>query len=123
VLWTNGTPSVLTLPSGTTTALITSVAASGSNVYVTGYVIDANSVRDAVLWTNGTPAILPLPSTGGGMPTPTSIAVNGSDVYVSGDFNDTTKGQYVACYWKNGGTPVEVSDGTEVAVANAIAVQ
>jgi len=44
-------------------------------------------------------------------------------IYVAGKEYDATKSQFVACYWKNGATAVELNDGTEEGWGTAIAVQ
>ena len=75
----------------------------------------------AAYWLNGTVTVLPAITSKNAVAE--SIAISGSDVYIAGYEWDSAKNNYVACYWKNGATAVEVSDGTEFAWATSIAVQ
>lgn len=89
-----------------------SVAVSGTDVYVAGYVMSntSPSYKVATLWKNGTPTYLiegdPTKPTGNSEAS--CVFVSGSDVYVSGfvPFEEESK----AGYWKNG-TWTALTDG------------
>jgi hypothetical protein len=51
-----------------------------------------------------------------------SIAVTGSDFYIAGNVHDTAKNTSIVIYWKDGATPVEISDSESI-FATAIAVE
>jgi hypothetical protein len=127
--WKNGTPVVLSNPSGTSTEMFTvfanSIAVSGSNVYVVGTVHENTTGTELpVFWQNGTATILPNPG-GLNWANANSIVVSGTDVYIAGEEYDNTGvgSNSKACYWKNGGPAIVLSDGKYEAWGTAIAVQ
>jgi hypothetical protein len=78
---------------GTSGGEATGVTASGSDVYVSGYINSGTGFTFACYWKNG------VRKTADGTARADSIAVSGSDVYISGWKNDGTT--QLACYWKN----------------------
>jgi len=120
------------LPSGTTGAISTAIAVSGNDVYVsgigiTGSINNGSQNYIAKYWKNSD--IINL-TDGTDDAQAWSIAVSGNDVYVAGmewngnsyqDYSGNTHKKSVAKYWKNG-TAVNLTDGTEDAVANSIIV-
>ncbi|MBI2730287.1 MAG: hypothetical protein HYX40_05990 [Sphingobacteriales bacterium] len=120
------------LPSGSTGAMSTALAVSGTDVYVSGIGITGNIYNGpqnhiAKYWKNGNAMNL---TDGSHFAQAWSIAVSGNDAYVAGmewngrtyqDANGNPDQKSVAKYWKNG-NPVILSDGTEEAWANAITV-
>jgi len=107
-VWKNGVASYLI--DRTYETFANSIAVSGNDVYVGGYEFSNNG--NAVYWKNDTIAHVGLLDL-----YILSITVNGADVYAAGDGYTGSKGY--ARYWKNG-TPVNLSDGTQNAVANSI---
>ncbi len=94
VYWKNGisTP----LASSTKPTGASGIAISGSDVYVTGYLLDDNWNANAVYWKNGVMTTLPNRAI------TTGLTLSGSDIYISG-VTGTGNSYYVAgCYWKNG---------------------
>lgn len=115
-LWKNGN---LTLyPESNSTG--ESIFVSDGNVYIAGQA-GGNS---AYLWTNGvTERLIPL----GGPLYPTcaaySVFVSDGDIYVGGN-HVANREDYIrlATYWKNGGEPIYLTDGTSNAQINSIVV-
>jgi hypothetical protein len=103
--WKNGVPVILSDSTKINSA--SSIAISGSDVYVAGFE-SVWSLNTAKYWKNSQPVVLSTRQS-----ETNSIAVSGNDVYVAGweDFKPT--------YWKNG-IPVKLSD--ETGNANSIAV-
>jgi hypothetical protein len=117
--WKNGSPVDLTIGGGPSVswASVTSMAVSGTDVYVTGYEEKYGSYYIAKYWKNGNPVSL---SDGTKNTYTTSIAVLGNDVYVTGN-EEEVNGMSVVKYWKNGNL-VNLTDGSTYAEANSIAV-
>lgn len=114
--WKNGT--AVTLGAGTA-GYATSIAVSGSDVYVAG--IQGGSTTDvATYWKNGVPVSL---TDGVNRGFAHSIFVDGNDVYVAGAEIISINGSFglVAKYWKNG-VPVALTDGKDPAEAMSILV-
>ena len=133
--WKNSQPVILT--DGTNSAQTWSIAVAGNDAFVAGMEWNGRSYQDAdgnpnkksvaKYWKNSQPVIL---SDGTNDAWTTSIAVSGNDVYVAGmewngksyqDANGYLLKKSIAKYWKNG-NPVNLTDGTEDAVARSIAV-
>jgi len=114
--WKNGVP----VPLGAGTfGYATSIAVSGSDVYVAG--IQGGSATDvATFWKNGVPVSL---TDGINRGFAHAIVVDGNDVYVAGAEMITVNGLFgsVAKYWKNG-IPVALTDGKNPAEAMSILV-
>jgi len=120
------------LPSSSTGSLSTAISVSGNDVYVAGIGITGNIYTGpqkyiAKYWKNSQPVIL---TDGTNSARAWSIAVAGNDAYVAGyelngrsyqDASGYTYKKSVAKYWKNN-QPVILSDGTEDAYAQSIAV-
>jgi hypothetical protein len=120
------------LPSGSTGSISTAIAVSGNDVYVAGIGITGNTNNGpqkyiAKYWKNSN-AINLTDGTNGAQAW--SIAVSGNDAFVAGNerngrsYQDASGNTYkksVAKYWKNS-QPVTLTDGTEDAYANSIAV-
>jgi hypothetical protein len=110
------------LTDGTTLAEATSIAVSGTDVYVSGFQIGNGGYEHAIAtyWKNGIPVNLNDGSTGA---IATSIAVLGNDVYIAGIQNVKYYGGPVgiATYWKNG-IPVNLTNSSQRSGANSIVV-
>ena len=120
------------LPSGSTGSISTAIAVSGNDVYVAGIGITGNINNGpqkyiAKYWKNSN-AINLTDGTNGAQAW--SIAVSGNDAFVAGvewngrsyqDASGNTYKKSVAKYWKNS-QPVILTDGTEDAYAESIAV-
>ncbi len=95
--WKNGSPIQLT--NGTYPAYATSIAISGNDVYVAGYVVQGANTK-AIYWKNGIEA---GPGTDSRNSSATGIAISASgDVYMVGiEANSDNSGDIATC-WKNG---------------------
>lgn len=113
-LWKNGVAT--NLSDGTKTAYTTSVFVTDTDVYVTGYQINANNKWVAKLWKNGVATNL---TDGTKNALANAVYVYGNDVYVAGEEDNATV--RVAKVWKNG-IATSLTDGTKTASANAITV-
>lgn len=111
VYWVNGVENPLNSPTGV--IYTSSLAVSGTTVYVGGAVVKGGTTQgNAEIWVNGVGAALPDSGAGFG----NTIFVSGSDVYMAGISNytnpstvpyTTPNANYplywnVATYWKNG---------------------
>jgi len=79
--------------SATVASLTTTIAVSGSDVYVLSGEYSINSYG-TYYWKNGEK--INVPDNGRAY----AISVLGNDVYLSGSYNNGT--EHIACYWKNG---------------------
>ena len=86
----------------------TSIAISGSDVYVGGDTISASGTYQAVYWKNDVVTALKNPSMYSSV---LGIALAGADLYAVGDYYEDNV--YKPAYWKNG-TLVKLSDNGEV---------
>lgn len=91
-----------------TTGYATSIAISGTDVYIGGDTISASGNYQAVYWKNDVVTALKNPSMYSSV---LGIAVAGTDLYAVGDFYENNV--YKPAYWKNG-TLVKLSDNGEV---------
>jgi len=123
--WKNG--QIVVLTDGTNTAYATSLAKSGTDVYVTGQECNGPrnsyppSITIAKYWKNGVAINLTDGKYDAGA---YSISISGDDVYIAGDeyiLSSNGISIYVAKYWKNG-VAVNLSDGSNDASAHAIVV-
>ena len=89
-----------------TAARGTSVAVSGTDVYVAGFYTNTSGKQAAVYWKNGT--LVPLHDTATGNAQAKAIAVSGTNVYVAGWVDEGTKSAVV---WKNGTPTTSVQGG------------
>ena len=103
--WKNGVPVILSDSTKINSA--SSIAISGSDVYVAGFEF-VWPLTNAKYWKNGQPVVLSTRQS-----VTYSIAVSGNDVYVAGEEDSKPT------YWKNG-IPVKLSD--ETGDAKSIAV-
>jgi hypothetical protein len=120
------------LPSGSTGSISTAIAVSGNDVYVagigiTGSIYSGPQKYIAKYWKNNQPVTL---TDGTNSAQAWSITTSGTDAYVAGtewngrsyqDASGSTYKKSIAKYWKNS-QPVILTDGTEDAFANSIAV-
>ena len=91
---------------------------AGPDVYVAGWLADAQGRAVATVWKNG----VPQPLTDGAADGMASgLALAGADVYVVGYRKEAATGTKVAMVWKNG-TGTALSDGRVPASAWAVAV-
>lgn len=112
--WKDGRVNVL--GAGTNGSRATSIAVSGTDVYVAG--IEGNGTNDvAKYWKNGVAVDL---TDGTQRGYATSVFVSGTDVYVAGG-EQAPLSNTVAKYWKNG-TPVVLPDSGQGALAQSIFV-
>ena len=79
IYWRNGVAVPLT--TSTSFSYATSIAISGNDVYVAGFMTTGNSYNIATYWKNGNAVML---TDGSNNARVTSIAINGSDVYAAG---------------------------------------
>lgn len=111
--WRNGAPVQLT---NVTSTGATSIAISGSDIYVSGNQNIGLTDSFGQFWKNGTPVQL----TAAPGSAANQVAVSGGDIYVGGSIlNDAGNG--VATVWKNG-VPVSLTDGTQSASIFGLAV-
>lgn len=106
--WKNGIPTKLT--DGNYQSSAVSIAISGTDVYALGYEYSTIG-NDAKYWKNGIPTYISK----GGTAEVSQIIIDSNNVYVCGSTSN------IATYWKNG-IAVPLTDGTNVAAANGIAV-
>ncbi len=90
--WKNGAE--VTLAEGSAT----SIAVSGSDVFVAGYYVD-NGIAKAACWKNGT--LIPLEGVAG-RSYANSVALDGNDVYTVGAFQGIGGATEKILVWKNG---------------------
>jgi hypothetical protein len=94
--WTNGI-----------TGTPSSIAVSGSDVYIAGTTYDGSGNGLPIVWKNGT-----ILWTGASSATSYAIvamAVSGSDVYATGAVDNGPTNPSTPVYWKNGGTAIPLS--------------
>jgi hypothetical protein len=102
--WMNGKETGISAAPNT---IASSVASSGTDIYVTGEIADSNYVQ-AAYWKDGN--AVSLPSSGGGNSQAHDIYLSGTDVYACG--NQSINGFSVAIYWKDGvATILETAPG------------
>lgn len=115
VLWINGTPTILPLPSGKTAGQAYALQVSSGTVYIAGDVKDSENLKYPCIWKvliGGEPlepVLLPVPSNHtGGDPSLAALFVENGNVYAAGalvDITDTENPIRKACYWKNSDSP------------------
>jgi hypothetical protein len=113
--------SVIVVSNGSEASEASSIAVSGTDVYVAGISFNRNYYnggynRMAKYWKNGDATKL---TDGTKDAIATAIAISGTNVYVAGSEKEGSV--YVAKYWNNG-KPVNLTDGLTAADANSIAV-
>ena len=105
--WVDGVPdsnagTTLALPAGANGGVATSVAFSGSDVYVGGYVTTSSpAARVPGYWKNGAWTAL-TPAASGYDSVVNALALSGSDVYAGGYGILDSSGVTKPGYWKNG---------------------
>jgi hypothetical protein len=95
VYWKDG--EVHKIGSGSYFSRITSIATSGNNIYVGGYLVDSQSTEQAVYWRNDSMVKLMAP---GFYARIFDITVVGNDVYIYGGYGNSST-SITLCYWKN----------------------
>jgi hypothetical protein len=111
VYWKNG--NLVYVTDGTYRDLLTSMAVSGSDVYLAGNEYH-QSKSIAMYWKNGTPVVVSPNSI---QSYANGIAVDGNDVYVAGSEGINLK----AIYWKNG-IPAFISNSPNENESEAVSI-
>ncbi len=109
--WKNGTFVNVAVP--VNNYVVNGIATNGTDVYLLG--MDFVNTK-VMCWKNGIVFNLLDANVVNG------IAMVGNDVYVVGDTYNNSTSRFVACYWKNGGAAIPLTDGTKDAQATAICV-
>lgn len=113
-LWKNG--EATSLSDGVRDGVATGVAVDGQDVYVSGFLENADGSHVATYWKNGTPVAL---SDGTGDARAWAIAVQDGDVYVVG--RRMLGNKAVPTLWKNG-APTSLSERSGEADAFGLAI-
>lgn len=115
-IWENGTHAFLQEGAGVS-SWATSVSVSGGNVYVAGYIKDANGRTHATLWKDGEAQTL-TPCAGTDEAYASSVFADGGKVYVAGYSlyrDDLKEWLYTATLWEDGSpTPLGPVADTDI---------